>query len=318
MAGTEVRAHCWVSEYISPWEIYMHGVDRVLTSQSTPFQQMMIIESGPYGRALVLDGKWQSSTADEFLYHEPLVQPAMVQHGGPRRVLVLGGGEGATLREVLRWKTVQQVVMIDIDEQVVDACRQHLAPMHQGAFDDPRTELIIGDALAYLDAADTLFDVVISDLSDPIEEGPSFKLFTKEYFQKVHRVLADGGAFVVQAGPVGPVEMQMHVRLVRTVLAVFEHACSYNSHVPSYATPWGFIVASDDPIDARPDPQAVDAILAEKTTGGLRMFDGLTMLGSRLLPLHLRRAIEQETHVYTLANPPKFFGAGVGDQTVGM
>lgn len=310
MPGSEVGADVWVNEYISPWDIYAHGVTKILAHHTTPFQDMYIVESGSYGKALVLDGKWQSSVADEFLYHEPLVHPAMIHHGGPRRVLVLGGGEGATVREVLRWKTVEKVVMVDIDREVVDACRTHLAEMHQGAFDDPKTELVIGDALEFLDHTDTQWDVVISDLSDPIESGPSFKLFTKEYFEKVNGVLASGGAFVVQAGPVGPVEMGMHVRLHHTVRSVFKHVCSYSSHVPSYATPWGYLLARSRPIADRPNPHEVDALLAKQTRGGFRMLDGRTLLGMLQIPLHLREAIERETEIYTLDAPPRFFSGG--------
>jgi len=312
MPGSKLRSNLWVTEYISGWDSYSHGVNRVLAQQITKFQEMLIVESATQGKALVLDGKWQSCTSDEFLYHEPLVHPAMLQQGLPRRVLVLGGGEGATLREVLRWHSVDEVVMVDIDGDVVAACKQHLGEMHQGAFDDPRIQVVIGDALGFLDNSDAVWDVVISDLSDPIDQGPSFKLFTKEYFQKVHRVLANGGAFVVQAGPVGPVEMQMHVRLVRTVATVFDHVHSYSSHVPSYASPWGFVMGCARPIDMRPNPDTIDAILAKRTTGGLRMFDGQTMLGLYQQPLHLRRAIEAETKIYTLEEPPMFFGDGVG------
>ena len=133
MPGAEVRADVWISEYITPWDIYQHGVNRILASKRTNFQEMQIVETGAYGKALVLDGKWQSCTGDEFLYHEPLVHPAMIAHGNPKRVLILGGGEGATAREVLRWKCVERAVMVDIDGEVVAACREHLPEMHQGA-----------------------------------------------------------------------------------------------------------------------------------------------------------------------------------------
>ena len=314
MPGAEVKTDLWVSEYITPWDIYQHGITRVLTARRTRFQEMLIVETGAYGKALVLDGKWQSCTGDEFHYHEPLVQPAMILHGAPRRVLVLGGGEGATVREILRWKTVERVVMVDIDGEVVEACREHLPEMHQGAFDDPRTEVVVGDALEYLDRSEERWDLVISDLSDPIEEGPSFKLFTREYFEKIRRVVAEGGFFVVQAGPVSPAECSLHVRLVNTVASVFTHARSYASHVPTYASPWGFCIASDRPIDHRPDPDATDALLAEKTTGGLRFMDGESLLGLLQTPAHIRRAIAAETRVYTLDEPPAFFGTGLGGE----
>lgn len=310
MSGNELGADFWMSEYITPWDIYVHGLTSVILHKKTAYQDLYIVETGAYGKALVLDGKWQSCTGDEFLYHEPLVHPAMIHHGSPRRVLVLGGGEGATLREILRWNTVEQVTMVDIDGEVVEACRQYLPEMHQNAFDDPRVELVIGDALEFLQTTDPQWDVIVSDLSDPIEEGPSFKLFTKEYFEKLRHVLTPEGFLVVQAGPVSPGGMELHVRLVNTINAVFEHTVSYNSYISTYGAPWGFALASSQAINSRLDPHQVDQLLQQKTTGELRMFDGVTLLGMMQTPLHLRQAIAAETQIYTLAEPPKFFGKG--------
>ncbi|UCF33146.1 MAG: methyltransferase domain-containing protein [Phycisphaerales bacterium] len=312
MPGSRVNADVWISEYMTPYDVYQHGVVRILAHKRTDYQEMYIVDSGVYGKALVLDGKWQSCTGDEFLYHEALVHPPCYYHGNPRRVLVLGGGEGATVREVLKWKSVEKVVMVDIDRDVVEACKQHLPEMHQGALDDPRTELVIGDALEFLGASENEWDIVISDLSDPIEEGPSFKLFTKEYFEQCRRALKAGGCFVIQAGPTAPPEMALHVRLVNTVKAAFENVASYASHVPSYASPFGFALGSAMPIDLRPDPATVDKVLGEKTTGKFKMLDGAAMLGLMNTPKYLRDAIEAETRVYTLDEPPKFFGEGIG------
>ena len=310
MTADNHRVSYWIHEHISPWDVYAHGVDRVLDYRQTEFQEMSIVETGSYGKALVLDGKWQSCTGDEFLYHEPLVHPAMLLHGSPKNVLILGGGEGATAREVLRWKCVENVTMVDIDGEVVEACKKHLPEMHEGAFDDSRVTVRIEDALHMLDSSTATWDVIISDLSDPIEEGPSFKLFTKEYFEQAQRALADGGIFVVQAGPVAPAELQMHARIATTLNAVFGHVRSYVTHVPTYASPWGFVIGSSKPIAKRPDPDETDAQLARMTTGGLTMFDGETLLGMMQLPAHLRRAIQEEEMVYTLELPPKFFGKG--------
>jgi spermidine synthase len=310
MAGSQVGADLWVSEYITPWDMYVHGVTKVLAYKKTAFQEMYIVETGAYGKGLVLDGKWQSCTGDEFLYHEPLVHPAMICHSSPRNVLVLGGGEGATVREILRWKTVEQVMMVDIDGEVVEACREHMQEMHQGAFEDSRTNLVIGDALEVLDTTEQKWDIVISDLSDPIEEGPSFQLFTKEYFEKAQRVLAPGGYFVLQAGPVAPVELTLHARLVNTLKAVFPNVHSYASHTPTYGSPWGFAIGTAEAIATQPDPDATNQLLEEKTTGGLRLIDGITLLGIMQTPAYIRKAIAAETQVYTLKEPPKFFGKG--------
>ncbi|MBN2559941.1 MAG: spermidine synthase [Phycisphaerae bacterium] len=310
MSDGAMGTHFWINEHITPWDIYAHGVTGVLVHRKTAFQEMCIVETGAYGKALVLDGKWQSCVGDEFLYHEPLVHPAMLLHGAPRSVLILGGGEGATAREVLRWKTVDRAVMIDIDRDVVEACREFLPEMHRNCFDDPRLEVVIDDALDFLDGTKGKWDVIISDLSDPIEDGPSFKLFTKEYFEKARGVLLPDGVFVLQAGPVGPAEMGMHARLVRTMKEVFAQVQSYITHVPTYASPWGFALGAARPIDTRPDPAEIDQRLKENTTGGLRMLDGITLLGMFQLPVHLRRAIAEENRVYTLKEPPRFFGKG--------
>lgn len=312
MPGAKLNADLWIHEYISPTDIYSHGITRVLAHRQTQFQEMYIVESGGFGKGLVLDGKWQSCTGDEFIYHEPLVQPACVLHGGPKNVLVLGGGEGATVREVLKWSSVERCVMVDIDGEVVEACTQHLPEMHQGAFDDPRTELVIGDALHYLDESEGEWDLVISDLADPIEHGPSFPLFTKEYFVKCRRALANGGMFVLQAGPVSPPEMMLHVRLINTLRAVFPRVTSLVSGTASYGSPWGFGLATERELETWcPPAEEVDRLLAERTTGEFRMFDGVAMQGVMNVRKDLREAIQRETTVYTTEAPPRFFGAGV-------
>ncbi|MBD2578338.1 fused MFS/spermidine synthase [Oscillatoria sp. FACHB-1406] len=306
MAGSEVKADLWLKDYITPWDVYEHGVTKILACQKTAYQEMHIVETGTYGKALVLDGKWQSCTGDEFLYHEPLVHPAAICHGAPKNALILGGGEGATLREVLRWKTLERALMVDIDGEVVEACKKHLTEMHRGAFDDPRVEVKIADAIAVLDRMEERWDTIVSDLSDPIEEGPSYRLFTQEYFQKLREVLAPGGYLVVQAGPTSPGEIQMHARLVKTLKTVFPYVVSYSSPVPTFAGAWGFALCSDRAIETRPDPDEIDRLLAEKTTGGLRGLDGITYLGLLQTPIHIRRAIAQADRIYTLAEPPKF------------
>jgi spermidine synthase len=296
----------WIADYLTPSDILYHAVHKVLAYKKTPFQEMLIVDCGTYGKGLVLDGIWQSSSGDDFLYHESLVHPACVNHGSPRSLLVLGGGEGATIREALKWKTMERVVMVDLDAEVVAACIEHLPEMHQGAFDDPKVKLVINDALDYLDHAVNEWDVIISDLTDPIEHGPAFKLFTKEYFEKARKALHPGGYFLLQAGPVSPPSMKMHIRLVSTLKAVFKYVHSYNIHVPCLGHPWGFVLASDTPINLRPDPETVDALLAEQTNGKFTMFDGTTLLGLMQSPKHIRDAIAAETMVYTLEHPPVF------------
>lgn len=301
----------WIQEYSTPWDYSVRGITRILAYRQTPFQEMLIVETGAYGKGLVLDGRWQSTTADEFLYHEALVHPALlqvVQGGGiPKRVLVLGGAEGATVREVLRWRSVEQVVMVDIDREVVEACREHLPEMHQGALEDPRVQVVIADALEFLHHTGPVWDVILSDLSDPIEAGPAYRLFTQEFFRQIRSKLQPDGAFVVQAGPVGPVEFQQHTRIVRTLQTVFAAVQPYAIYTPTYGGPLGFSLCAHQPIPSRPNPDSIDSILGQQldpSRGALRFIDGTTLLGLYQVPAHLRRAIAEEATVYTLDNPP--------------
>lgn len=114
----------------------------------------------------------------------------------------------------------------------------------------------------------------------------------------------------MQAGSVAPAEITLHARLVRTLNAVFPHVHSYASHVPTYASPWGFALGSAETIQTQPNPTAIDTLLAQKTMGGFRLLDGITLLGMLQTPAYIRRAISEQTQIYTLKEPPKFFGQG--------
>jgi len=261
----------WFHEFHTPWDLYSHGVTQVLAHCQTPFQDAYIVETGAYGKSLVLDGCWQSAVVDEFLYHEPLVHTPCVLQGAPRRVLILGGGEGATLREVLRWRTVEQVVMVDIDRAVVELCQTHLSEMHQQSWDDRRVQVVIEDAHHYLAETDQTWDVIISDLTDPVDTGPAYPLFTQAHFCRVAQVLNSGGFYMMQGGSLNPPELAAHARLVNTVATAFAAVQTCFCYAPTYGVALGLILASQFPWNSTPNPETIDALLATQTTGSLRM-----------------------------------------------
>jgi spermidine synthase len=170
--------------------------------------------------------------------------------------------------------------------------------------------VIIDDAQKYIDTTTEKWDAVISDLSDPIESGPAFALFTQEHYQQVSRILAPNGMFILHSGPLFWTELYMHARLANTVKSVFSYAQSAMCYATSYGLPLSYIIASNQEFSATPDPHETDRILAEKTTGELRMIDGRSLLGMLQVPLHIRRMVEAETEVYTLQSPPTPFGRG--------
>lgn len=304
MAGESLSPVTWIGENLTPDDVWNHRVRKVLAHCQTPFQEMHVVESGTYGKALVLDGKWQTCTGDEFLYHEPLVHVPCVFHGAPRRVLIAGGADGGTAREVLKWASVEQVVVADIDGDAVAACREWLPEIHQGAFDDPRVTLHIGDAYDYIsDTRD--WDVVIADLTDPIEEGPAFKLFTQEFFTLCDRALAPGGVFINQAGSLSPPLVTPFARTMKTIGSVFPHTAIVQAPVPTYGSPWGFVLARHTPLSTHPDPAETDRLLATQVRGMLRMFDGHALLGLLNPPRFVRDHVAAETQIYSLAKPPQ-------------
>lgn len=287
----------WFHERLGPGEGHVHEVKTVLFSKKTPFQQIEVVELGGYGRALILDGKVQSTQTDEFIYHEVLVHPAMLTHPDPKRVLVVGGGEGATLREVLRHRTVERALMVDIDRAVVDVSRELLPEFHAGAFDDPRTELVFEDARRWIETHDEVFDVIIIDLSDPIEEGPCYRLYTREFYNLVSRRLSPQGTIALQAGTVAPHDLLNISAIYRTLLTAFPVVCPYTANVPCFGLPWGFQVASKD-INPRSFSAAdYDGMIARRIRGELKYLTGEVCAAQFALPRHLRDRIERETRV---------------------
>ncbi len=310
MAGALVGADYWVSEYLTPCDVWQHGIVEFLAQRTTPFQQMAVVDSGPYGKALVLDGKWQTCTGDEFLYHEPIVHAPCVLHGQPERILIAGGADGGALREALKWKTVSEAVVADIDGDVIAACRELLPEIHQGAFDDPRSRIVVGDAWELIADTPDMWDVIIADLTDPIEEGPAYKLFTQEFFTLCRRALRPGGVFVNQAGSQAPPLMDLTTRVLRTIASVFPHTGAITAFVPTYGSPWTLALAGTEPLDLRQDPAKVDRLLGERLNDTVRMFDGQSLLGMLQSSKHLRDRLAAERTIYTLTEPPRFFGTG--------
>ena len=296
----------WYLEYITPDLVQAAGVRRVLYQGQTRYQRVQVIETVPFGRSLVLDGKTQSSEADEWVYHEGLVHPAMVAHPQPRRVLVAGGGEGATAREVLRHASVMDVVMVDLDREVVELCREHLPNHHRGSFDDPRLHLLHEDALAYLEGVDEPFDVAVIDVPDPLEGGPAYLLYTLEFYRLVASRLAPGGLMVTQAGPAGPINVtEVFTAIHKTMSEVFPHITPYRVHVPSFGTPWGFIVGGLHGADDLPAIPAgeIDRRIASRLTSELSYYDGAAHHGLLGLPKYIRKAMAGESRIITKATP---------------
>jgi spermidine synthase len=287
----------WYTEQFAPTELHAHAIEETYFVGRTPFQSVAVLRTPVFGKMLVLDGDTQSSQADEKIYHESLVHPAMASVDDRTNVLILGGGEGATLREVLRDPSVQRCTMVDIDGQVVELSKKYLSEWSDGAFDDPRARVIIGDALEFIKLDGDRYGVVISDLTEPLPDSPSFPLFNGEVFRDIKARLAPGGVYVLQASSAGFHNMALHAKMTRSLRAYFKHVRSFYTHVPAFDNDWAFIACSDDVDVAVTEPSRI-----EQYVGSLRgddwFYDAETHRRLFALPLYLRRELAKDGDVF--------------------
>lgn len=293
----------WFWEYVTPHFIQQFSISDILYNGESEFQSVQIIDTPGFGKCLILDGKIQCSESDEFIYHEALVHPPMITHPRPENVFIAGGGEGATLREVLAHKTVERVVMVDLDKTVVDICRKFLPSLNQGSFEDSRVELLHVDAMKYLDETQEKFDVVIIDLTEPLEEGPAYLLYTQEFYRGLREKLTPGGTLGLQSGSTSMVIAHGFIAVANTLRTAFPVVAPYQAEIPSFGGSWGFAVASQDsdPIDLSPDE--VDRRLSSRVNKTLRFYDGLTHRGMFSIPKYLREEMARGKRIITRDQP---------------
>lgn len=292
----------WYHDKISKDLIQLHSIRETLYRGQTKFQSIEIIRTGSYGKTLILDDKIQSSEKDEFVYHEALVHPAMICHPKPETVFVAGGGEGATLREILRHDTVKKVVMVDIDEEVISLCKKYLPEQSQGSFEDERVKLLHTDARKHLAESEEAFDIIIIDLTEPIEAGPAYLLYTREFYRIVKDKLKPNGIISVQAGSATFTELLNLSSVFNTLKTAFTEVHAYQVDVPSFGGPWGFCLASMN-IDPVIPVDAIDRRLAARSLRNLRLYDGLTHQYMFSLPKHLREGILSRKRLITDDQP---------------
>lgn len=272
LAGLKPRKEGRMAEWL--WDhggegfAHTYRVDEVLFEGQSAYQRVRVIQTPMFGRMLILDDAVQTSEVDEFCYHEMLTHLPMVTHPQPRRVLIIGGGDGGLLEEVLK-HPVERVVMVEIDRMVVDATLRWIPEIPKAAFQDPRTELRIEDGFAYVRSCSEHFDVALVDSTDP--QGPSVPLFSEAFYKDLHRILADDGVLAVQSGsPLYQADLIVQVR--RYLRGHFPVVRTYLCYVPSYpGALWTFTLGSkrSDPLGL--SPEAVDRRVAGF---GLRYYTG--------------------------------------------
>jgi spermidine synthase len=253
----------WFDEELHPELRQGLKIDRVLYQSGDGLQDLVVFENPRFGRVLCLDGVVQTTEGDEFVYHEMMTHVPILAHGAAQDVLIVGGGDGGMAREVLKHKAVRPV-MVEIDPDVVEFSKQHLPSLSNGAFDDPRLELVIADGCQFMKQTEKRFDVIIVDSTDPI--GPGEVLFTAEFYADCKSRLKPGGVIVTQNG-VPFVQPDEVTNSWRRLGESFQDVHFYLAAVPTYqGGDMAFGWASDDASLRR---QTVETIAARFEAAGI-------------------------------------------------
>ncbi|ANF22137.1 polyamine aminopropyltransferase [Thermococcus piezophilus] len=242
--GFNERENAFIEWYPRGYGVGFKVKERLFETQ-TKYQRLELYETEGFGKLLVLDGTVQLVEIGEESYHEPLVHPVMLAHPNPRRVLIIGGGDGGTLREVLRHKTVEKAIMVEIDEMVIEVSKIYMN-VARGAFEDPRAEVIVGDGVEYLKNTDEKFDVIIVDSTDPV--GPAKMLFSEGFFRSAYETLNDNGLYITQSGSVYLFTNEL-LDAYQSMKNVFDEVHYFSFPVIGYASPWSFLVGVKGDID---------------------------------------------------------------------
>jgi len=236
----------WFSEMHTPNVKLGIRVKEEIAHIKSEYQDIHLFNTYDFGKLLVIDGAVQTTVKDEFIYHEMIVHPPMLTHPDPKRILIIGGGDGGAAREALKHDP-DEVHIVEIDEKVVELSRKYL-PEISCAYDDPRVHLHIQNGVEFIKNGEK-FDVLIIDSTDPV--GPAAGLFEKDFYVNLKKVLRDGGVISQQCGT--PFYHPEEVCKVKTIVEkIFRYVKIYLAYIPTYPSGmWSFIIASDVPIEKR-------------------------------------------------------------------
>lgn len=199
MALEKRRGKLWFFEDLYYNTAYGFEVSRVVVPEKrTKFQKILLLDTPRFGKVFVLDGIVQFTEEDESIYHEMMAHWPLFSHPNPKNVLIVGGGDGGVLRELVKHKEIRKIFLVEIDRAVAQTCKKFLPKISNGAFDDPRVRVFYCDAAKFIQKTHEKFDVIIMDTTDPI--GPSKTLFGADFIQNAHRALNNGGILIRQAG----------------------------------------------------------------------------------------------------------------------
>ncbi|MFY0579788.1 hypothetical protein ACN28S_41015 [Cystobacter fuscus] len=285
----------WTHEVVATGEVHSHQIVRRLHTERSQFQKIEVLETAGYGVGLFSDGRIQHVAGDEYIYSETIIHPAALLLGDHcKRALIVGGGPGGAIRELLRHRSIETITQVEIDPTMIDVSRRFFPHISQGCWEDPRVRLEIADISDFLARNGERFDLIIYDVSEPMKDTPASNLFSSVFFTKIRAHLSERGIFVTWAGSVGPRSHELAASIHRAMETAFPHVMRYVCSTQSYGTSWLTLGGSNHPYEPlQLGRDAVDRAIADHIQGTLRFYDGTTHLHMFNLPKDVRAALAQ-------------------------
>jgi len=277
-----------MTEYLTDeWGFFIRS-SRLYERFRSPYQAIEVHETEPFGKLFRLDGHFMTSEQDEFFYHENLVHLPGITHPAPERALIVGGGDGGSAEELLKYPSMKKVTLAEIDMAVVDIARKYLADVHKGSLDDPRLDLRIGDGFAYLRETSETFDLIVLDLTDP--GGPSLELYTPEFYRACASRLTSLGAMTLHiASPIA------HPDRIRQTLVGLRSAFSivtpYLTSVPLYGGLWMMAMCSATLDPRKLSAPEIDRRIAQRGITDLQYYNGEMHRAALAMPNFVRALV---------------------------
>ena len=267
-------------------------------NHNSPYQRIDVLDTKKFGRILILDNVIQFSEVYEHIYHESIVHPALLMHPCPKKILVLGGGDGGAIREIMKYQSVESVTMVELDQEVISISKEYLPKLSANAFDDKRLTLHINDAEKFIAETTETFDVIISDITDCT--GETTKLYTKEFFESVSSKLDKDGIFVCHTWP--PDDSDNFPIINNTLSTVFPRIRQASMFIPEYFWDFVFIFCfkKDQPLLSI---EEIDQRLRTRNVRELKFIDGSAYQRIFTLPKGMRDAMQKKTRLSTNDHP---------------
>lgn len=288
----------WKYVDIGEGEKIFHKIDECIFSKKTKYQLLEIVKTKDFGNVLFLDGDPQSSESEEHIFNECLVHPSMIMQNKPKTVFIGGGGTGLTLREVLRYDTVERVDIVDIDEEVVEICKKFYNYASE-SFSDPRTKLYHDDARKFLSETDAKYDCIFLDTTMPHHDDIAAPLYRKEFFELVQDKLNPGGTFATAANSADYRYSTRFASIFKTLCSVFDNVTPYVTYAPLFGQEWAFATASNKTDATKLNPKIVDKKLKQNGCSGLSFYDGITHQRIFSIDKKMRKTLKTDGSILT-------------------